>query len=85
MKDAKTPKNVKEPYPPQKKLAKRKGNSATPAHTNAPISQTSSKGLKLKNKELKMKLGQFQEEITKASLLVSADLCNDFTFDFKAI
>ena len=38
MKAAKTPKNLKEmPYPPQKKLLKRKGNSVTPAQTNAPI------------------------------------------------
>ena len=66
------------PYPQQKKLLKRKGNSITPAQKNAPISQTSSEGLKLRNKELKMKLGQLQEEISKASLLVSADLCNDF-------
>ena len=59
MKAVKTPKNLKEmPYPLQKKLLKRKGNSITPAQTNAPISQTSSKGLKLRNKELKMKLGQ---------------------------
>ena len=35
------------PYPPQKKLLKRKGNSITPAKTNAPISQTSSERLKL--------------------------------------
>ena len=54
---------------------KRKGNSITPAKTNAPISQTSSEGLKLiiqtyqmRNKELKMKLGQSQEEISTASL-----------------
>ena len=61
MKAAKTSKNLKEmPYPPQKKLLKRKGNSITPAKTNAPISQTSSEGLKLilqtyqmRNKELK--------------------------------
>ena len=74
------------PYPPQKKkLLKRKGNSITPAKTNAPISQTSSEGLKLiiqtyqmRNKELKMKLGQLQDEISKASLPVSADLCNNF-------
>ena len=65
-------------YPTQKKLLKRKGNSATPAQTNAPISQTSSEGLKLRNKELKMKLGQLQEEISKASLPVSANLCNNF-------
>ena len=79
MKAAKTPKNLKEmPYPPQKKLLKRKGNSITPAQTNDPISQTSSEGLKLRNKELKMKLGQLQEEISKASLPVSADLCNNY-------
>ena len=73
------------PYPPQKKLLKRKRNSITPAKTNAPISQTSSEGLKLiiqtdqmRNKELKMKLGQLQEEISKASLPVSADLCNNY-------
>ena len=61
MKAAKTPKNLKEmPYPPQKKLLKRKGNSITPAKTNAPISQTSSERLKLtiqtyqmRNRELK--------------------------------
>ena len=41
-------KNLKEMlYPPQKKLLKRKGNSIRPAKTSAPISQTSSKGLKL--------------------------------------
>ena len=66
-------------------LLKRKGNSITPAKTNALISQTSSEGLKLiiqtyqmRNKELKMKLGQLQEEISKASLPVRADLCNNF-------
>ena len=37
MKAAKTSKNLKEmPYPPQKKLLKRKGNSIIPAKTNAP-------------------------------------------------
>ena len=73
MKAAKTPKNLKEmPYPRQKKLLKRKGNSV-PA-----ILQTSSEGLKFRNKELKMKLGQLQEEISKASLPVSADLCNNY-------
>ena len=60
-----------------KKLLNRKGNSVTPAQANAPISQTSSEGLKLRNKELKMKLGQLQQEISKASLPVSADLCNN--------
>ena len=73
MKAAKTSKNLKEmPYPPQKQLLKRKGNNITQAKTNAPISQTS-EGLKLiiqtyqmRSKELKMKLGQLQEEISKA-------------------
>ena len=65
-----------------KKLLKT-GNSITQAKA-APISQTS-EGLKLviqtyqmRNKELKMKLGQLQEEISKASLPVSADLCNNY-------
>ena len=57
-----------------KKAFNKKRNSITPAQTSAPISQTSSEGLKLRNKELKMKLGQLQEEISKASLPVSADL-----------
>ena len=66
-------------------LLKRKGNSIAQAKANAPISQTSSEGLKLiiqtyqmRNKELKMKLGQLQDEISKAYLPVSADLCNNF-------
>ena len=51
MKAAKTQKNLKEmPYTPQKELLKRKGNSTTPAQKDAPISQTSSEGLKLRNK-----------------------------------
>ena len=68
MKAAKNPKNLKEmPYPPQKKLLKRKENSITPAKTNTPISQTSSERLKLtiqvyqmrwETKNLKTKLGQ---------------------------
>ena len=78
MKAAKTPKNSKEmPYPPQKKLLKRKGNSITPAKTYAPISQTSSEGLKL-TIQTYSRIGQLQEEISKASLAVSADLRNDF-------
>ena len=87
MRATKTLKNLKEmPYPIKRKLLKRKGNVITPAKTNAPISQTSSECLKLtiqtyqmKTKNLIMKLGQLQEEITKASLPVSADLSNDFT------
>ena len=59
-------------------ISNRKGKSVTPAQTNAPISQTSSERLKLRNNELKMKRGQLQEEISKASRPVSADLCNYF-------
>ena len=32
----------------------------------------------MKNKELKMKLGQLQEEISKSSLSIIADLSNNF-------
>ena len=54
MKAVKTPKNLKEtPYPPQRKLLKRKGNSITTAKTNAPISQTSSECLKLTKEKFK--------------------------------
>ena len=62
-----------------------KKNSITPAKINASISQTSSEELELtiqthqvRNRELKMKVRQLQEEISKASLPVSADLSNDF-------
>ena len=72
------------PYPSQKKLLKRKEKNITPAKTNAPILQTSSERLKVTiqtnrmgNKELKMKLGQLHEEVSKA-FPVSADLSNDF-------
>ena len=61
------------------------GLESTQAKTNAPISKTSSEDLKLvtqtyqmRNKELKMKLGQLQKEKSKASLPVSADLCNNY-------
>ena len=70
----------------KEKLLKTKGNSITPAKTNAPVSKTSTEWLKLttqtyqmKRKNLMMKLGQLQEEITKASLPVNADLRKDFT------
>ena len=85
MKAAKLKKNLKEmPSPQQKKLLKRKRNNITPLKINVPISQTSSESLKLtiqtyqmRNKKLKMKFGQLQEEISKASLPVSVDLRND--------
>ena len=73
------------PFHHKKNLLKRKENSITPAKTNASVSQISSEGLKLiiksyqiRNKELKMKLGQLQEETSKASLPVRADLCNNY-------
>ena len=87
MKAAKSPKHLREMsyVPPKRKLLKRKGNSITPEKTNAPTSKTSSEGLKLQfklikseTKNLKMKLGKLQEEISKLSLPVSADLSNDF-------
>ena len=62
----------------------KKSNTAS-TKTNVPISQTFSERLKLtiqtywmREKELKMKFGQLQEKILKASLPVSADLSNDF-------
>ena len=70
MKAVKTLKNLKEmPYPHTKKknLLKRKGNSITPAKTDAQISQTSSESHKLtiqtyqmKKQNLIMKLWQLQ-------------------------
>ena len=63
MKAAKTSKNLKEmPYPPQKKLLKRKGNSITPAKTNAPISQTSSECLKLTTQSYQMRNKKLKNE-----------------------
>ena len=70
MKATKTPKKIgRNTIRTTKKLLKRKGNSITAAKTNAPISQTSSERLKLtiqtyqmRNKELKMKLGQLKEQ-----------------------
>ena len=60
-----------------KKAWKRNGNTITPVKTNAPISQSSSEGLKL-TIQTYSRIGQLQEEISKASLAVSADLRNDF-------
>ena len=69
------------PHLPQKKFLKRKGNRITPAKTNAPSEcrQLTLQTYQMKTKNLIMKLGQLQEEITKASLPVSADLMNGFT------
>ena len=81
MEAAKIPKKLKE----MSQLLKRKGNVIS-AKINAPIPQTSSERLKLtlqtyemRKKELKMKPGKLQEEISNASFPVSADLSYDFT------
>ena len=84
MKAAKSPKNLKEmPYPSQRKLLERKGNSITTAKANAPISQTSSECLKLtiqadqmRSKKLKIKLKQLQVEISNVYSPASPDLSN---------
>ena len=84
MKAAKTPKNLKEmPYSTQKMLFKKKRKNYYTSKdkclkftnfSRMPKIQTH----QMRNKELKMKLGQLQEKISKASLPVSADLNNDF-------
>ena len=88
MKAAKTPKNLKEmPYPPQKKAFKKKRKQYYTSKDKCPNFTNFFRMPKINNsnlsnekqKELKMKLGQLQEEISKASLPVSADLSNEFT------
>ena len=84
MKAAKTPRNLKEmPYSTQKMLFKKKRKNYYTSKdkclkftnfSRMPKIQTH----QMRNKELKMKLGQLQEKISKASLPVSADLNNDF-------
>ena len=67
MKAAKAQKHLKDiPYPPKKAFKKK-----VKYYTNSSLSNE-------KQKELKMKLGQLQEEISKASLPVSTYLSNDF-------
>ena len=66
---AKTPKNLREmPYPPQKKLLKRKGNSITPTNTNTPISQTSSESLKLTIQTYQMRNEELKNEAWTTSI-----------------
>ena len=85
MKAAKTPKHLQEILYPPKKAFKKKRKYVTsrdkcPNFTNffrTPKINNSNLSNE-KQKELKMKLGQLQEEISKASLPVSADLSNDF-------
>ena len=85
MKATKTPQNLKEmPYQTQKSFLKRIEKKNTTVKANAPISQTASEYLnvtsqtyRMRNKEVKMKLGQLQDEISKVSLPVSTDLTNE--------
>ena len=78
MKATKTPKNIGgNAISITKKAFKKKRKSYYTSKDKCPVSQTSSEGLKLiiqtyqmRNKKLKMKLGQLQEEISKASLPV---------------
>ena len=81
MKAAKTQKHLKEiPYPPKKAFKKKviyyTKKDKCPNFTN--FFRTYSKLSNETQKELKMKLGQLQDEISKASLPISADLNNDF-------
>ena len=85
MKAAKTQKHLKEiPYPPKKAFKKKikyyTSKDKCPNFTNffrmPKINNSNSSNEK--QKELKMKLGQLQEEISKASLPVSSDLRDDF-------
>ena len=85
MKAAKTQKHLKEiPYPPKKafkdKIKYYTSKDKCPNFTNFfRIPKINNSNLSNeKQKELKMKLGQLQEEMSKASLPVSGDLCNDF-------
>ena len=68
-----------------KKLLKRKPKNITSAKANIPVSQTSSETLKvtmqiyqMENKELKMKRGKLQDEISRGSLPIKSNLSNDF-------
>ena len=85
MKAAKIQKHLKEiPYPPKKafknKIKYYTSKDKCPNFTNffRMPKINNSNLLNEKQKELKMKLGQHQKEILKASLPVSADLSNDF-------
>ena len=85
MKAAKTQKHLKEiPYPPKKAFKKKikyyTSKDKWPNFSNffgMPKISNSTLSNK-KQRELKIKLGQLQEEIWKASLPVSADLSHDF-------
>ena len=85
MKVAKTKKHLKEmPYPPKKAFKKKTkyytSKEKCPYFTNffrMPKINNSNLSNE-KQKELKMKLGQLQEKISKASLPVSTDLSNNF-------
>ena len=85
MKAAKTPKHLKEiPYPPKKAFKQKRkyfiSKDKCPNFTNffrTPKINNSNLSNE-KPKELKVQLGQLQEEISKAFLPVSPNLSNDF-------
>ena len=63
----------------QKKAFKKKRKKTyTSNQTSSERLKVTIQSFRMGNKELKMKLGQLHEEISKASLPVSADLSNDF-------
>ena len=82
MKASRTQKKLKGmPYPPQKKAFKRKRKSYYTSKDQCPNltnlirrPKINNSNLSKRHKELKMKLGQLQEEISKATLPVGADL-----------
>ena len=79
MKAVKTPKRLKEmSYPPQKKAFKKKTKKYYTSKGKCPNFTNFFRTPNINNSNLKMKLGQLQEEISKASLPVSPDLSNEF-------
>ena len=73
-------KNVKEmPYPLQKEGFKKKRKQYYISKEKCPnFTDSFIQTYQMRKKELKMKLEQFQEEVSKASLPVSTNLGNDF-------
>ena len=79
MKAVKTPKRLKEvSYPPQKTAFKKKKKKYYTSKDKCPNFTNFFRTPKINNSSLKMKLGQLQEEISKASFPVSADLSDEF-------
>ena len=67
------------PYPLQKEGFKKKRKQYYTSKEKCPnFTDSFIQTYQMRKKELKMKLGQFQEEVSKASLPVSTKLGNDF-------